>query len=266
MQADNSIAMTQANQIRHQIQFEGYTGSTSGLAPGMLQANILILPEAYAQEFLLFCQLNLVSCPLIHVSKAGEFRLDKVGNGIDIRHHLPEYHIYENGEKTASAYSIDDIWRDDFVVFVLGCSFSFEEALLGAGLEVRNISTGRNVSMYKTNLSNQSAGRFSGNTVVSMRPFTPADAIRAIQITTRFPKAHGAPIHFGSPDAIGIHDLSQPDFGDAVDILPGEQPVFWACGVTSTVAALSAKPPICITHAPGKMLITDLTNGQLALS
>ena len=165
------------------------------------------------------------------------------------------------------SFSEDDIralWRNDLVTFVIGCSFSFEEALLQAGVPLRHIAQKRNVAMYRSNIATQSAGAFHGPMVVSMRPMKPADAIRAVQITSRFPNVHGAPVHLGDPAQIGIHDLAKPDYGDAVEVMAGEIPVFWACGVTPQAAVSQAKPPFCITHAPGKMLITDLLNHQMA--
>ena len=185
-----------------------------------------------------------------------------LGEDIDIRSDLPMYRVWRNGELSEEVPDIRHLWQADWVSFVIGCSFSFEEAMLQAGLSVRNIDQQCNVSMYDTNIACQPAGRFHGNMVVSMRPFTPADAIRAIQVTTRFPKAHGAPVHFGTPDAIGIEDINIPNYGDPVTINPQEVPVFWACGVTPQNVMRNSKPPLCITHAPGKMLITDRLNNE----
>ncbi|RBO86061.1 putative hydro-lyase [Marinomonas aquiplantarum] len=255
----------QAYELRQAIREQTHTGPTSGLATGTMQGNIVILPADWANEFLLYCQKNPVSCPLIGVSEIGDYRLPDLGKDIDMRHDVPEYYVYRDGIKVESRADIADLWRDDLVVFVLGCSFSFENALSQAGLTPRNITEDVNVSMYESSIPTTPAGRFFGNTVVTMRPYTPKDAIRAIQITTRFPKAHGAPLHFGTPEDIGIQDLSQPDFGDPVSVKDGEVPVFWACGVTPQVAVRNAKPPFCITHAPGKMLVTDLLDTDLAV-
>lgn len=251
--------------LRQKIRSGSFSESTSGLAPGMLQGNIVILPSDWAQDFLYFCQLNPVSCPLISVSRVGDPSLPELGSDLDIRFDVPEYNIFVNGEFTRTATDIADLWDNEMVAFVLGCSFSFEEALQRAGLPVRNIDLGRNVSMYESSIPTTPSARFFGNTVVTMRPFSPADAIRAIQVTTRLPKAHGAPIHIGRPDLIGIDDLSKPNFGDSVPIGEDELPVFWACGVTPQIAIRNAKPPICITHVPGKMLVTDLLNDELAV-
>lgn len=191
--------------------------------------------------------------------------LPMLGGDIDIRTDVPRYRVWRDGEVVEEVTDIRRHWRGDLVAFLLGCSFSFEEALVAGGLSIRHIDQGRNVSMYKTSIATAPAGRFAGPMVVSMRPFTPADAIRAIQITTRFPAVHGAPVHFGDPAQIGIRDISKPDYGDAVEIREGEVPVFWACGVTPQAVVEAAKLPFCITHAPGCMLITDIRNATLAV-
>ncbi|GAB3487603.1 putative hydro-lyase [Marinomonas epiphytica] len=265
MSLSTPTLLQQTYDLRQTIRRKEHTGPTSGFATGAMQGNLVILPAEWANEFLLFCQKNPVPCPLIGVSEVGQFQLPELGKDIDIRHDVPEYYVYRDGERVESRTDIEDLWQDDMVAFVLGCSFSFEHALSQAGLTPRNIEEGVNVSMFETNIATNPVGRFYGNTVVTMRPYTPKDAIRAIQITTRFPKAHGAPLHFGNPTEIGIDSLTQPDFGDAVPVKDGEVPVFWACGVTPQVAIRNAKPPICITHAPGKMLVTDLMDTDLSV-
>lgn len=252
--------------LRQQIRLGDFTGNTSGFSQGYVQGNLAIMPAEWANEFLQFCQLNPKPCPIIGMSaQPGTFTIPQLGADLDIRTDIPRYRVYRDGELNEEVFDIRDLWQDDFVAFVLGCSFSFEEALIADGLEVRNITEGVNVPMYRTNIECQSAGRFSGTTVVSMRPMKPKDAIRAIQICTRFPSVHGAPLHFGDPAAIGISDINTPDFGDAVTINDGEVPVFWACGVTPQVAIEKARPPICITHSPGHMLVTDVPNSRLAV-
>ncbi|MGQ3026759.1 MAG: putative hydro-lyase [Ferrovibrionaceae bacterium] len=241
-----------------------HTGPTAGLAPGHVQGNLVILPQDWANEFLRFCQANPKPCPLLAVSEVGDPMLPTLGADIDIRTDVPRYRVYRDGELAAEPADIAALWRDDFVTFVIGCSFSFEEALLAAGVPVRHIQMNRNVPMYRTSLPCVPAGRFRGDLVVSMRPLAPADAIRAVQITSRFPSVHGAPVHLGAPERIGIADIDRPDYGDAVEIGDGELPVFWACGVTPQVAIRNARPPIAITHSPGTMLITDLLNTRLA--
>lgn len=253
------------SQLRQAIAEGRHTENTSGLAPGYVQCNIVILPEAHANDFLRFCQLNPKPCPLIATSSApGDPALTLLGN-IDIRSDVPRYRVFRDGILDTELADITSLWRDDLVTFALGCSFSFEEALIADGLEVRNISQGLNVPMYRTNIPCGSSGPFKGNMVVSMRPFKAADAIRAVQICTRFPSVHGAPIHLGDPAIIGIEDVNVPDYGDAVPIGEDELPVFWACGVTPQVALESARLPFAITHSPGCMLVTDLRNSHLAV-
>ena len=254
-----------AQQARTRIRSGDWTSHTSGLAEGHVQGNVVILPEALASDFLRYCQRNPKPCPLLAVSEPGEALLATLGTDIDIRTDVPRYRVWRDGVLVDQPTDISALWRDDLVTFVIGCSFSFEEALLQAGLPLRHIQQNRNVAMYRSNIATEAAGVFHGPMVVSMRPFTAADAIRAVQITSRFPNVHGAPVHLGDPSQIGIADLAQPDYGDAVDVLPNEVPVFWACGVTPQAAIAQARPEFCITHAPGAMLITDLLNHQLAI-
>ena len=242
----------------------GWTAHTSGLASEHVQGNVVILPAAEANDFLRYCQRNPKPCPLLAVSEPGDRLLPTLGPDIDICSDLPRYRVWRHGELIDEPTDITNLWREGLVSFVIGCSFSFEQALMAAGLSLRHVEQGRNVAMYRTNLPTEPAGLFSGPLVVSMRPMKAADAIRAVQVTSRFPSVHGAPVHIGDPSQIGIHDLSRPDYGDAVDVLPDELPVFWACGVTPQAAIQQARPAFCITHAPGAMLITDLLNHQLA--
>jgi uncharacterized protein YcsI (UPF0317 family) len=232
------------------------------LADQHVQGNVVILPEADATDFLRYCQRNPKPCPVLAVSEPGVPTLPSLGVDIDIRTDVPAYRVWRNGELAEERHDITELWRDDLVTFVLGCSFSFEQALIDAGIPLRHVAEKRNVAMYRTSINTHAAGAFSGPMVVSMRPLKAADAIRAIQITSRFPNVHGAPVHIGDPTQIGISDLAKPDYGDAVSILSDEIPVFWACGVTPQAAILHARPPFCITHAPGAMLITDLLNHQ----
>jgi uncharacterized protein YcsI (UPF0317 family) len=251
--------------LRRVIRTGAYTGHTSGLAPGRVQGNVAILPAEAANEFLRFCHANPKPCPVLAVSDPGDPHLPTLAADLDIRTDVPRYRVYRHGELIEEPTDLLKVWRDDLVTFVLGCSFSFEEPLIAAGLEIRNITCGCNVPMYRTNVPTRAAGRFHGPLVVSMRPFKPADAIRAIQITSRFPDVHGAPVHIGLPEAIGIADLGKPDWGDAVEVRPGELPVFWACGVTPQAVVMAARPELCITHAPGSMLVTDLENARLGV-
>jgi uncharacterized protein YcsI (UPF0317 family) len=238
---------------------------TAGLAPGYVQGNLAILPRDYAEDFLRFCQANPKPCPLLGVSEPGDPAIPALAADLDIRTDVPRYRVWRDGELIDEPCDIASAWRDDLVAFVIGCSFSFEEALLAAGVPLRHIALDRNVPMYRSSIPTQRAGRFHGPLVVSMRPLAPADAIRAVQITTRLPAVHGAPVHLGFPEAIGIADIGKPDYGDAVPVERGELPVFWACGVTPQAAIAAARPPFAITHAPGYMLVTDLKNAQLAV-
>jgi len=237
---------------------------TSGLAAGFVQANLVMLPRDWAYDFLLFCQRNPKPCPLLEVLDAGNPVPRFTAREADLRTDLPGYRIWENGELIAEPQDVLNYWREDLVSFLIGCSFTFENALLEAGLPVRHIEQQRNVPMYRTNIACESAGRFHGSLVVSMRPMLPEQAIQATRICARFPRAHGVPIHFGDPSTIGISDIHQPDFGDAVEVRASEVPVFWACGVTPQVALASAKPPFAITHKPGYMFLTDWTDADLA--
>ena len=241
-----------------------HRGPTPGLAPGYVQGNLAVLPAAMAADFLRFCQRNPKPCPLIGMGETGVPAVPALGVDLDIRTDIPGYCLFRDGELVEELRDLKAVWRDDLVAFVIGCSFSFEEALIEDGIRMRHIDLGCNVPMYRSGIATAPAGPFGGPMVVSMRPMTPRDAIRAIQITSRFPGVHGAPVHFGDPQAIGIADIARPDFGDPVEILPGEVPVFWACGVTPQSAIRAAGPALSITHKPGCMLITDLRNSHLA--
>ncbi|SDG53510.1 putative hydro-lyase [Propionivibrio dicarboxylicus] len=240
-----------------------WRGQTSGMAPSHVQGNVAILPESEANDFLRFCQRNPKSCPLLAVSEPGDPHLPGLGADLDIRTDVAGYRLWRNGALVEEPVDLLSHWRDDLVTFVIGCSFSFEQALIDAGIPLRHIREGRNVAMYRTNIATRAAGPFHGPMVVSMRPMKAADAIKAVQVTARMPTVHGAPVHLGDPSLIGIADLQRPDFGDPVAVLPDEIPVFWACGVTPQSVVMEAKPAFCITHAPGKMLVTDLLDRDL---
>lgn len=243
----------------------GKVGVTAGVAPGYVQGNLVIVPEDLASSFHRFCQLNPKPCPIIGMSEVGDPRIPALGIDLDIRTDIPRYRVWRDGKLSEEPTDIMAHWRDDLVAFVIGCSFSFEEALIADGLKIRHIEEKRNVPMYRTNVPCASAGPFAGPLVVSMRPFKPADAIRAIQITTRFPAVHGAPVHIDKPELIGIKDIAKPDYGDAVSIQPDEMPVFWACGVTPQSVILQSRPAFAITHAPGFMLVTDVRNSEFSI-
>ncbi len=241
-----------------------WTTHTVGAAPRHVQGNLVVLPERDARDFLLYCQRNPRPCPLLAVGDVGSPRVPALGAGIDLRTDLPRYRVWRDGQVVDEPKDIASLWRDDFVAFVIGCSFSFEAALLEEGIPLRHVQQQRNVAMYRTNIPTEAAGAFGGPLVVTMRPMRAAHAIRAVQITSRYPAVHGAPVHLGDPSLIGIADLARPDYGDAVEVMPDELPVYWACGVTPQAALQRARVPLAITHAPGCMLITDLFNHQLA--
>src|SRR5215472_9728088 len=242
-----------------------HSGPTSGVAPGFVQGNLAILPQALAQDFLQFCRRNPKPCPLIGVSAPGDWRIPELGDDLDIRTDLPRYRVWKNGVLADEPADLTRYWRDDLVTFAIGCSFSFEQALLDGGIELRHMTCDCTVPMYRTAIETTPAGPFRGRLVVSMRPMTPADAIRAVQITTRFPSVHGAPVHLGKPESIGIADIQKPDWGDAVPVHDDELPVFWACGVTPQSVIMQARPDFCITHYPGAMLVTDRRNTEFAI-
>ncbi|CAN7290682.1 putative hydro-lyase [Pseudorhodoferax sp. LjRoot39] len=250
---------------RRLIRSGAHTGHTAGMAPGHVQGNLAILPRAQADDFLRFCQRNPKPCPLLAVSEPGDPFLPTLGEDVDIRHDVPRYRVWRDGVAVDEPTDIGALWREDLVSFVIGCSFTFETALLQAGVPLRHVAQGRNVAMFRTDIPTAAAGPFHGPLVVSMRPLKAPDAIRAVQVTSRFPGAHGAPVHLGDPGRIGIADVLQPDWGDAVDIADGELPVFWACGVTPQAVVEAARLPFCITHAPGHMLVTDWRDHQLAV-
>lgn len=249
---------------RRLIRSGAHTGHTAAMAPAFVQGNLCILPAEYAADFTDFCQRNPKPCPLIGKSGAGDPRLPSLGEDLDIRTDLPRYRVFRDGAVTDEPTDIMRYWRDDLVSFVLGCSFSFELPLIEDGIRLRHVERDDTVAMYKTNIDTVPAGPFRGKMVVSMRQLRPAEAIRAVQITSRFPSVHGAPIHIGLPEQIGIDDLEKPFAGDAPRMGEDEIPVFWACGVTPQVAVEQARPSLCITHKPGSMIITDLKNRALA--
>jgi uncharacterized protein YcsI (UPF0317 family) len=253
-----------AARARAEIRAGRHATHTSGLADDHVQGNLVILPQSLANDFLRFCQRNPKPCPVLAVSEPGDPMLPTLGHDIDIRSDVPRYRVWRRGELVDEVTDIGTLWRDDLVSFVIGCSFSFEQALLDAGVPLRHVAQNRNVAMYRTSIATVPAGPFHGPMVVSMRPLKAADAIRAVQVTSRFPSVHGAPVHLGDPAQIGIADITRPDYGDAVDVMPDELPVFWACGVTPQAAITQARPEFCITHAPGAMLITDLLNTHIA--
>lgn len=235
---------------------------TAGMCRGYAQANLVILPPEYAADFKEFAARNPFPCPILEIIE-GTPDTHAMGEGGNIVTDIPRYRIYRDGVFTEEVTDASAYWQAGYVGFLIGCSFSFEEALMAAGIEVRHIAQGRNVPMYKVNIQTTPAGPFQGPMVCSMRPMTPEHAKIAHDITVKMPNVHGAPVHMGDAGEIGVADVMKPDYGDAVDIYPGEIPVFWPCGVTPQAAIENAKPPIVITHAPGHMFITDIVNREL---
>jgi uncharacterized protein YcsI (UPF0317 family) len=258
------LAALEPQEIRAMIRRGELVRPTAGMAKGYVQGNLAIVPKELAYDFLLFAQRNPKPCPILDVTDVGSPEPKLVAPGADLRFDIPKYRVYKSGILADEVTDIASYWRDDLVAFLLGCSFTFETALLNAGLPIRHIEQNCNVPMYITNRECVPAGVFHGKTVVSMRPMPQSQVVRAVQITSRFPAVHGAPIHIGDPAAIGIKDITKPDFGDPVTINPGETPMFWACGVTPQAVAMTVKPEIMITHAPGHMFICDIRDEQLA--
>jgi uncharacterized protein YcsI (UPF0317 family) len=251
-------------EIRADIRVGRLNGVTAGLGAGYVQANLAVLPRELAYDFLLFCQRNPRPCPLLEVTDVGSPEPVGVAPGADLRTDIPRYRIYQHGELADEVTDVTAYWRDDLVAFLLGCSFTFEWALLDAGIPLWHVEHGKNVAMWKTSIACRPAGVFHGPMVVSMRPIASAHLAKAVTASARFPGAHGAPIHVGDPTVLGIEDITRPDWGDASEFKPGDQPVFWACGVTPQAVALASKPPFMITHSPGHMFITDVPNSSLA--
>lgn len=235
---------------------------TAGMCGGYAQANLVILPKQYADDFKEYAEKNPQPCPILEIVE-GTPDIHDMGEGANIVTDIPRYFVYKHGVKVDEVTDASEYWQEDSVAFLIGCSFSFEEALLQAGIDVRHISMGCNVPMYKTNIECEKAGVFEGPMVCSMRPMTPENAKIAAEITGRYPNVHGAPVHMGDPAEIGIADVNKPDYGDPVEIREGEIPVFWACGVTPQAAIERVKPPLVISHAPGHMFITNVKNTEL---
>lgn len=249
--------------VRMLIRRGEITTPTAGMCAGYAQANLVILPKDLAYDFLLFTQRNPKSCPLLEVSDVGEKMLKTLGKNIDITTDIPKYRVYKKGILSGEYTDIKEFWKNDFVSFLIGCSFSFEADLLEENITIRHIEEHCNVPMYKTNIECTPAGIFNGNMVVSMRPIPYEQIVKSVLVSGSMPKVHGAPIHIGNPSLIGIKDIDNPDFGESVTIKENEVPVFWPCGVTPQNIVMNVKPEIAITHAPGHMLITDVKNIDL---
>lgn len=262
---NENLKFIEAKRVREIIREGNFSGPTCGVALGYTQANLVVLPKQYAYDFLLFAFRNPKPCPILDVTDVGSFVPKLIAKDADIRTDIPKYRIYRNGELVEEVSDLKNHWREDLVGFLLGCSFTFEKALQENNIPVRHIEEQKNVPMYITNIKTMSAGVFHGNMVVSMRPIPKEQVVRAVQVTSRFPSVHGAPIHIGSPKDIGITNLHKPDFGDSVSVKDGEIPVFWACGVTPQAVAMASKPRLMITHAPGHMFISDIKDDMLSV-
>lgn len=259
------ISALSPKDVRLKIRNVEYTSQTSGLCNGYTQANLVVLPKKYVIDFFAFAQRNPKPCPILDVTEKGDPHPKLIASDADIRTDIPRYRVYEKGELIGEYTDILNFWNEEMYAFLLGCSFTFESALLNANIPVRHIEEKRNVPMYITNIECTPAGVFSGPLVVSMRPIPYQLIVKAVQVTSRFPQVHGAPVHIGHPKEIGIKDIDKPDFGDSVTIKDGEVPVFWACGVTPQAVAMKAKPDIMITHAPGHMFISDVRDENYSI-
>jgi len=245
-----------AERVRAEVRAGRWNGSTAGAAPGYAQANLIVLESEWADEFRAFCSRNAQACPLLDVTVAGSPHPHRVAPDADIRTDIPGYRIYE-GDRVHHVRDLTSAWRSDLVGFLLGCSFTFERALIAHGVPLRHIELARVVPMFITNRQCAPAGRLRGPLVVSMRPIRNARVAEVVEICATFPGAHGAPVHVGDPSALGIVDLSRPDFGDPVPIASGETPVFWACGVTPQVVLAESGCLWYASHEPGHMFVTD---------
>ena len=251
--------------LRGLMRVGGWTEPTLALAPGHVQANLAALPRECAFDFLLFCQRNPQACPVLEVVEAGDVEARQLAPGSDLRTDLPRYRVFKNGEPAAEVTDATDYWRDDLVSFLIGCGFSFQRAVTDAGIDLRHFEEGKSDPTFVTSLETNPAGIFHGPVVVSMWPIHWSDVSRVVQITSRFPAAHGAPVHIGEPSAIGIKDILRPEYGDVVKLQDGEVPVFWGCGVTPQEAILRSRPSLAITHSAGHMFVTDLRDQEIAV-
>ncbi|MDP9651015.1 putative hydro-lyase [Paraburkholderia caledonica] len=254
---------TTPRELRQAVRAGQYDGPTAGYCEGFVQANLMILPQEYAADFRKLCELNARACPLLAVSEPGNWTLPTLGEDIDVRSDVPRYCLYRNGRMAEPLTHLEEVWRGDLLVFALGCSFSFEHLLMSNDLPVRHIELGASSPVFISSIDNPRSGPFAGKLAVSMWPFKPAQAIKAIEITSRYPQVHGAPVHFGDPNEIGIADFNRPDFHGLSVVRDGEVPVFWACGLTPQVAVIAAEIPFAIGHAVGHMLITAMSVDQL---
>ncbi len=252
-------------EIREAVRRGELTRTSRGMAPGYTQASLVIIESRFAYDFLVFAQRNPKPCPILEVLDKGSYESVYAAPGADVRTDYPKYRVYRNGVVEGDVTDIKEYWNDDLVAFLIGCAMSFDAALERAGIPNRHVEEGRSGTMFNTSIPCRPAGVFKGNLVVSMRPYSAAHAIRAVQITTRFQRTHGEPVHIGEPSAIGIRDLSRPDYGQAVSIREGDVPVFWACSVTPQAVAMNVQLPFMITQSPGHMMVTDIRDDEITV-
>ena len=254
---------TAAAELRRATRAGAFAGLTTGLVPGAVQVNLAVLPSRYADDFVAFCRANEAACPVLAVGRPGDPSLPGLGDDIDVRTDCPAYWVYRDGLRSETTQDIRAYWQRDFVSVAIGCWFSMEDALLRAGVRLRHLELGLQGPLMRTNRTTVPVGDFGGPLVVSMRPFA-ADEVETVRaVTGRFPRLHGAPIHEGDPGALGIADFDHPDFGERIDPLPGEVPLYWGCGLTALCALEQARVPVFVTHAAGAMLVTDMRNDAL---
>ena len=261
---DRLVRGMHPREIRQLIRRGEWREHTIGLAEGYVQANLVILPKRYAFDFLVFCQRNPKPCPVLEVTDPGDPQVRYIATEADLRTDLPRYRVFQEGKCIDEVDDISSYWRDDLVGFLLGCSASFEYSLINANIHLRHIEQDKIPPVYVTGVPCNSSGPFSGPLVVSMRPILGSQVSRAVQVTSRFPVTHGAPVHVGEPSKIGIHDLARPVFGEWLGVESDEVPVFWACGITPQAVAQESKPDFMITHYAGHMFISDRLSEEMA--
>lgn len=254
------MSLTSAEEARAAMRRGEWTTTTTYKVPGYVQCNLVVLPHADAYDFLVYCQRNQAACPVLDITDPGSPHPLRAAPHADLRTDLPRYAVYRRGVREEDVYDITNLWRDDSVGFLIGSSLTFDAALARAGVPLS-----KEVWVLNSAIETVPSGKFAGPLVVTMRWMTPAQAVIATQLTTRFPFNHGAPVHLGDPAEIGV-DLKNPIYGAPVESIPqGVMPVFWACGVTPQAAALRTRPELMITHAPGHAFITDLHADHICL-
>jgi uncharacterized protein YcsI (UPF0317 family) len=253
--------MMNSIEIRESIRSGKWEGMTVGRAGRYVQTGLVVLPKSSAYDFLVFCQRNPKPCPLLEVTDPGCPTLTKLAPGADIRYEIGSYDIWREGKLDEQVPDIKQYWKKDSVGFMLGSSLTFSQALKEAECES---STG--ITLYNTNITCVPSGSFKGHMVVTMQTLPPEKVARAVQVTGRFQATHGAPIHIGDPEAIGITDLSKTTGNTSAPSIPkGHVPLFWACSVTPQIIAQETKIDFMITHSSGHGFVTDLMDYDIAV-